>query len=123
MEDYKPWGMDKKPFLMLMHLSQLSGLIIPLAGLLVPVIMWVTNRQSSVEIDDHGKVIMNWIFSTLIYSAISLALTLVLVGVIGFFIIGICTLVFTIMGAVKANDGILWEYPLSIKFYKINTSH
>ncbi|MFV0391752.1 MAG: DUF4870 domain-containing protein [Paludibacteraceae bacterium] len=27
-------------------------------------------------------------------------------------------IIFTIIGALKANDGVVWNYPLSIKFFK-----
>ncbi|MBP1638338.1 MAG: hypothetical protein H6Q18_1127, partial [Bacteroidetes bacterium] len=32
-------------------------------------------------------------------------------------IFGILDLVFTIIGAVKANNGEVWNYPLSIRFF------
>ena len=120
MEEIRPWDMEKKTFLMLMHLSQFAGFILPFGGLILPIIMWATNKDKSQEIDDHGKVILNWVISSLIYIAISLVLTVVLVGAIGLFVVGICAIVFTIIGAIKANEGKLWVYPLSIKFFKIS---
>lgn len=120
MEDFKPWGMEKKVFLMLMHLSQFAGYIIPLAGLVLPIIMWATNKEESQEVDNHGKVILNWVISSLIYICISFVLTFILIGVIGLFAVAICGIVFTIIGAIKANEGKLWHYPLSIKFFKVS---
>ncbi len=117
--EYKPWGMDQKVFLMLMHLSQLAGFIIPFGGLIVPIVMWATNKEQSTEVDKHGKVILNWVLSAIIYSAICFVLTFVFVGVIGFFILGIAGLIFLVVGAIKANAGELWHYPLSIKFFKV----
>lgn len=35
--------------------------------------------------------------------------------------IGILDIIFTIIGAVKANDGQVWNYPLSIRFFKTTT--
>ena len=35
----KPWGMELNAFCMLMHLSQLAGFLIPLAGFVLPVVM------------------------------------------------------------------------------------
>jgi uncharacterized Tic20 family protein len=35
------------------------------------------------------------------------------------FVLVIANLVFAIVAAIKANDGELWVYPLSIKFFKI----
>jgi uncharacterized Tic20 family protein len=31
----------------------------------------------------------------------------------------ICGIIFTIIGAVRANDGIAWSYPMSIRFFSV----
>ena len=116
MEKFRPWGVEEKAFLMLMHLSQLLGYVIPLAGILLPIIMWATNKDESEEVDRHGRIILNWLISSCIYYVISLILLLVYVGVIGLIAVGILTIVFAIIGGVKANKGEFWNYPLSIKF-------
>ncbi len=118
MEEFRPWGMELKSYLLLMHLSQLAGFIIPFGGLVLPIIMWATNKEHSKEIDDHGKVILNWIISAMIYAVVCTILIFVVIGIFGLMILGICGLIFAILGAIKANDGILWHYPLSIKFFK-----
>lgn len=118
-ETYKPWGMEEHSFLMLMHLSQLAGFIFPGAGLVLPIVMWATNKDQSVAVDQHGKSIMNWMISALIYLFLGFILMFVFVGVFIFIAVGILGLVFAIMGAVKANEGTLWDYPLSFKFFTI----
>jgi uncharacterized Tic20 family protein len=49
---------------------------------------------------------------------ISGVLTIVLVGILGILALIVMGIVFPIIGAVKANNGELWEYPLTIKFFK-----
>ncbi len=115
----KPWGIELNTFLMLMHLSLLSGFIIPLGGLLLPILMWGMNKEQFPEIDRHGRVIFNWMISAFIYSLICMVLTFIFIGVLGYMVLGVLSLVFIVIGAIKANSGILWEYPLSIKFIKI----
>jgi len=119
MEEYRPWGMEEKAFIMLMHLSQLSGIVIPGAGLALPVVMWATNKDKSKEIDRHGKVILNWIISMLIYMTISSILIVVLIGFVGIIALVIINIIFIIMGAMKANEGEFWPYPLCIKFFAV----
>ncbi len=116
--DFKPWGMELNQFCMLMHLSQFSSFIIPLGGLILPIIMWSTNKEKSEIIDEHGKNILNWIISSFIYAIVSVILMFVLIGFIAIFAVIICSLIFTIIGAIKANDGIVYKYPLSITFIK-----
>jgi len=115
---FKPWGMELKAYLLLMHLSQLAGFVIPFAGLVVPIVMWATNKDQSDEIDQHGKTILNWMISAFIYFVVSTILVLVVVGLFLYIALGILAIVFAVIGAIKANDGIHWEYPLSIKFFK-----
>ncbi len=90
----------------------------PSAGLIVPIVMWALQKDNNPTIDAHGKVIINWIISALIYMAISFVLTFFLVGILGFLIMAIVGIIFPILGAVKANNGELWPYPLSIPFLK-----
>ena len=56
--------------------------------------------------------------SAFIYSLICIPLTFVVVGIFGFIAIGVVTIVYAIVGGIKANSGEVWEYPGSIKFFK-----
>lgn len=115
----KPWGMDMPTFLMLLHLSQLASFVIPIAGLVLPIVMWATNKELDPRIDAHGKVVLNWILSSIIYAVISAILCFVFIGFLLLPALAICSLVFCILGGVKANAGTLWKYPLSIPFFKV----
>ena len=120
MDDFKPWGMEENAFLMLMHLSQLLGFVVPFAGVVMPIVMWATTKDQSKEIDRHGKVILNWLISAFIYGVISTILLIIYIGFIGFILLLILTIVFAIMGGINANKGVLWKYPLSIKFLSLD---
>lgn len=115
----KPWGMDLPTFLMLLHLSQLTSFVIPLAGLVLPIVMWATNKELDPRIDAHGKVVLNWVISSFIYAVISALLCIVFIGFFFLIALCICSIVFAILGGVKANAGTLWKYPLSIPFFKV----
>jgi len=117
-KDFKPWGMEVNQFCMLMHLSQYSGFIIPYAGLGVPIVMWVLNKDKSDVIDQHGKNILNWIISSTIYLFASLILTFLVIGIFTLIALIICYFIFTIIGAVKASNGEMYKYPLTITFVK-----
>lgn len=112
------WGMDEPTFSMLLHLSSFMGMAVPFAGIVLPIVMWATNKNESSVIDAHGKNVINWIISFTIYAFISGMLCFVLIGIPMLFALGICSIVFTIMGAVKANNGVVWKYPMSIRFFK-----
>lgn len=116
--DFKPWGIELNQFCMLMHLSQMAGYVVPVAGMVLPIVMWATNKEESEVVDRHGKNILNWMISSLIYMVISTFLIFVLIGVPLLFAIGICSIIFSIIGGLKANEGVFYKYPLSIKFFK-----
>ena len=69
-------------------------------------------------IDANGKIVMNWIISCLIYGIVSGILCLIGIGVVLLIALAICNLTFIIIGSVKASQGNLWPYPLSIPFIK-----
>lgn len=114
-------GMDKetRQWAMFIHFSILAGWIIPLAGLIVPILLWQIKKDELPGIVPHAHVVLNWIVSSLVYGLICLVLTFVLIGIFGFLALGLATLIFAIMGGIKANDGELWEYPGTIiKIFK-----
>ena len=101
-----------------LHLSQLANLILPPAGLIVPIVLWQIKKDEFPALDRHGKMVVNWMISSVIYFIVSFALIFVLVGILLLPILGILGIVFPVIGAVKANNGEFWEYPLTIKFLK-----
>jgi uncharacterized Tic20 family protein len=48
-----------------------------------------------------------------------LVLCLILVGFALLAILFVCSIVFTIMGAMDANKGVIKNYPMSIKFFEV----
>jgi uncharacterized protein len=101
----------------LLHLSLFLGYLIPVAGLVAPVIIWQTKKKSPV-IDRHGRAVMNWLISHLIWLLVSALLCFVLVGIPMLWILGIIAIIFPIIGAMRAFDGEFWSYPLCIRFFK-----
>lgn len=114
----RPWGMDLRTYCVLLHISQFAGFLLPGAGFAVPIVMWIVNKDRFPDVDRHGRVILNWMISALIYAAVCFVLTFILIGILGFVALAIMGIIFPIMGALKANDGIVWKYPLSIEFLK-----
>jgi len=109
---------EQKQMGLFLHLSQLLNFVLPPAGIIVPIVLWQVKKDEIPALDAHGKMITNWMISSLIYAAISFVLLFVLVGILGFIALAVMGLVFPIIGAIKANNGEFWEYPLTIKFLK-----
>ncbi|HEX8367088.1 MAG TPA: DUF4870 domain-containing protein [Pyrinomonadaceae bacterium] len=103
---------------LIMHLSQLANLIFFPIGIVVPIVIWQTQKEKMPALDAHGKMVTNFMISMSIYLFASIILMFVLIGFLLLPILGIIGIVFPIIGAVKANNGEFWEYPLAIKFLK-----
>lgn len=105
----------------LLHLSLLAGFPLPLIGsVIVPVIIYILKKDDHPGLSEHFNVVMNWILSAIIYGAGAIVLAIVTFGLglplmmLVFGAIALLSLIFAIVGAIKANDGELWVYPLSI---------
>jgi len=53
-----------------------------------------------------------------IYLAISFILVFVLVGILLLAVLGILTIVFLVIAAIKANEGDYYVYPITMRFIK-----
>ena len=58
---------ETRNWAMFLHLSLLSGFLIPFAGLIAPIVIWQLKKEEMPEIDAHGKMVANFILSMLIY--------------------------------------------------------
>jgi len=112
------WGLTTRSYCTLIHLSQLSSFVLPGLGLILPFILWIAHKDQNESIDQHGRVTANWLLSLLVYSVVCFVLTFIIIGAFGFIVLGLMNIIFAIIAAMKANNGELWVYPLSITFFK-----
>lgn len=96
---------------MFIHFSVLASWIVPLAGIVVPILLWQLKKDELPGIEAHAHVVLNWILTSLVYAVICFILLFIVIGALGFFVLMLLTVVYSIIGGVKANDGELWEYP------------
>ena len=78
--------------------------------------MWLVKRGDSPEIDAHGKESLNFQLSMLIYDAIAAILCIVLIGIPILIVLWIMNTVFVIIASIRASEGQLYRYPLTIRF-------
>ncbi len=96
-------------------LTHILGLF---TGFLGPLIILLASGEEKAK--KHAKVVLNWQFSLIIYFMASTILMIILIGFLGFVVFTILNTIFSIIGAVRASEGKIWKYPLSIKFFKVN---
>ena len=110
--------MSTQQWAFFLHLSQLLGLAAPVAGWVVPLVIWQMKKNELPGLDAHGKAVANWIISQLIYWAIALVLIFVVIGFVLVAVLAVVGVVFPIIGAIKANEGVAWKYPMTITFIR-----
>ena len=103
--------------LVITHLSQLVTLITGFGSLLIPLILWLTQKEKVYQMDEHGKNIVNFQLSLIVYFIICIPLILLFgLGILGFIILGLISVIFPIINAVRASNGEVPKYPISINF-------
>ncbi|NJB70252.1 hypothetical protein GGR42_000714 [Saonia flava] len=99
------------------HLTQLVDYVTGFGGLIIPLIIWATSKDSIANMDEHGKSIINFQLSMLLYIILSIPAILLLgLGILTLIGVGIMGFVFPIVNAVRASNGESPYYPLTIKF-------
>lgn len=103
--------------LLITHLSQLLTYVTGFGGLLVPIIIWAVNKDKIEGVDEHGKEIINFQLSLILFALICIPLILALgLGILGLIILGIISFVFPIVNGINASNGNFSKYPFTIRF-------
>jgi len=102
----------------LLHISVLATYLAPVVGVALPILIWQWKKDELPEVDIHGKHAANWSISHLIYMIVTGMSIVTLIGIPFFLTVVVLGVVFPIMAAIKANNGEVWKYPLSITFFK-----
>ena len=109
---------DARMWAMLAHLSALTGIFTLVGSVVGPLIVWQIQKDKSAYVDYHGKEALNFQITMAIAFAVSFILMFVLIGFVLIWILGAVWLVFTIIAAIKANNGEYYRYPLTVRFIK-----
>ncbi|MFO0933009.1 MAG: DUF4870 domain-containing protein [Planctomycetota bacterium] len=106
----------ERQWAMYIHFSVLAGVVVPLAGFVLPIVLWQSKRHELPGVDAHGRAVTNWLISALIYGVGATILAFVVVGIPLLIALAVLCLVFPIVGGLRAGEGTLWRYPLTIPF-------
>ncbi len=110
----------QRKWMLLFHASPFFGLVIPFASILFPLFLWIHKSNDNKIYDQHGRAIVNFHSSMMLYFVISLLLFFPFPGY-NFFLTGFIVLfsiVMTIKNISTALNSETSYYPLSISFLK-----
>lgn len=110
---------EDNQMLVLTHLSQLLELVTGIGGFIVPLVLWLTQRDRVAGMDAHGKMILNFQISIFIYSIISVPLIFLFgVGIFLLIAVGILSIALPIVNAIRVSNGQMPDYPLTMEIIK-----
>lgn len=96
--------------------------LVPGVGTLLAIgatlVLWLMKRDNSPFVDDHGREVMNFQISFLIYSILCIPLYFVLIGFPIILAIYIAAIVGLIRGAGAAQRGEVFRYPVCLRFIR-----
>lgn len=123
-------GAEERQWAMFAHLSALVGGILTagwagsIGCFIGPLIIWQIKKDTMPFVDDQGKEALNFnitvgiiFLALLLLSIVTLGVGLI-IAVPGWFIVGIAWLVFTIIAGIKANEGVAYRYPFTLRLIK-----
>lgn len=120
---------------MVCHLAAFSGLLgVPFGNLIGPLVAWLVKRDEFEFVDRQGKAVLNFQISMMLYMLVGVVVVVyrvatrglefeevlasVLVPILAIVALALLGAVLTVIGAVKANRGEEWDYPLAIRFLR-----
>lgn len=95
-------------------ITHLSGIV---AGFIVPLIIWLINKDKADKgfLTDQAKEALNFQITLIIAYVGCMILSFVLIGALLMPIVWIASIIFMILAAVKANSGIAYRYPVTLR--------
>ncbi len=113
---------EDRSLIVIMHLSSFF------AGFIIPLVLWSSQKDKLIGMDNHGKAAVNFNLSILLYFFIwgigvsFLSLVPLLGAILAFLLVPLVFVlfifIFPIINALKASNGDRPYYPLSIQFIK-----
>ncbi|OBU65055.1 hypothetical protein A9K58_15595 [Stenotrophomonas maltophilia] len=89
-------------------------------GFIGALIIWLINKDDAGKafVTDQAKEALNFQITVAIAMVVCIILTIVVIGAILMPVVGLVSLVFSIIAAVKANNGEAYRYPFALRLIK-----
>ena len=121
---------EEKRWALFAHLSILVGGLVTygwaasFGSFIGPLVIWLIQKDKMPFVADQAKEALNFGITLTIACFVLLMLTILslgigaLVTIPAFMVIGIAALVFVIIAAIKASEGVAYRYPITLRLVK-----
>lgn len=95
-------------------ITHLSGIVL---GFILPLIIWLINKDKADKsfLIDQSKEALNFQITVLLAWIVAMVLSFLLIGFLLYPVILIGNIVFCILAALKANNGVAYRYPVTLR--------
>ena len=108
---------EDRNLLVIPHLSQYLDFVTGFGGLLVPLVIWLTTKDTVIGMNEHGKSVINFQLSLILYLIIGIpGILLFGLGILLLVFAGILSLVMPAINAIRASNGESPSYFGTIRF-------
>ncbi|WP_282113341.1 DUF4870 domain-containing protein [Maribacter stanieri] len=108
---------EDRNLLVITHLSQYLDFITGFGGLVVPLVIWLTTKDSVIGMEEHGKSVINFQFTLILYLLIGIpGILLFGLGILLLIFAGVLSIVMPAVNAIKASNGESPSYFGTIRF-------
>lgn len=105
-------GLNENTYCVFLHLSQYLIILLNVFGFAVPVLLWLLGKDKSEMVDRTGRNVVNWLICLVVAAVLCIPLCFIYVGYFGFILLFFFAVTFPVIGAVKASEGVVWNYPV-----------
>lgn len=109
---------DARTWAMITHLMGLAGFVLPFGNILGPMVIWAIKKDEHAFVNEQGKEAINFQLTMTLAFIVAFILIFVVIGIPLLVVLCIFTLIMIVVAAVKANDGVHFRYPVTIRFFK-----
>jgi len=115
---------DERMWAMLGHLSAFTAFITGIGCILGPLVVWLIKRETLAFAGEQAKEALNYNITVALAFVALWVLTIITfgLGIVLTFPIGcvlfIAWIVFTVIAAIKANEGVAYRYPFTLRLVK-----
>ncbi|HSC07512.1 MAG TPA: DUF4870 domain-containing protein [Steroidobacteraceae bacterium] len=106
---------EQRNWAMLAHLSALLVYPTLIGGIVGPLVIWLIRKDDMPFAADQAKETLNFQITVYLAGIVCLILTLLVIGIFLGAILVIAHLVLTIVGAIKASEGVAYRYPFNLR--------
>jgi uncharacterized Tic20 family protein len=106
---------EERTWAMCGHLSAFIGHFIPFGHIIGPLVIWIMKKNEMPFVNDQAKEALNFQITMTIYLIVAGLLIFVVIGFVLLPIVYLFDIILTVVAAVKANDGVAYRYPCTLR--------